>query len=311
MRHVRKKFPHSCKRVPLVRTLMSLPIKGCQKASFSYLNSLGVGAFIDDMLPIIHRFPNGQDIKVFPISDLHVGSPQFDSKKWDTFRTRLMGEPNSRIVIAGDALNNGIKSSKSNCYEEVMRPSQQKQWLAEQLKPIADKILCGCSGNHEQRTNREVDQFPLYDVFSKLNIEDLYRENGCFLIMRFGDEYTPERVRQNGLTRPSYCTYVTHGTSSGMYVGGNMNKTQRFGTAIDGLDAIITGHCHAPADAPVGKLFVDKRNNRVIEQQFRMIVATSWLQFGGYGLRAMYTPTAFLLHEIVYSADQKLIRVTA
>lgn len=192
-----------------------------------------------------------------------------------------------------------------------MRPSAQKQWLAEQLKPIADKILCGCSGNHENRSRRDVDDNPLFDVFAKLNIEDLYRENGCFLIMRFGDEYSPDRGRQAGLTRPSYCTYVTHGTSGGMYVGSSMNKTQRFGTAIDGLDVIITGHCHSPADAPVAKLMVDKRNNRVIEQQFRMVVATSWLAYGGYGLRAMYTPTAFALHEIVYSSDEKLLRVTS
>ncbi len=264
-----------------------------------------------DLIPIIHRFPNHQDITLYPIADLHVGSPQFDSKKWDAFRTRLIGEPNSRIVIAGDIMNNAVKSGKSNVYEEVMRPSQQKQWLVEQLSPIADRILCGCSGNHEQRSRRDVDDNPLFDVFAKLNIEHLYRENGCFLIMRFGDESETLRHKQNGLTRPCYCTYVTHGTSSGMYVGSNMNKTQRFGTAIDGLDAIVTGHCHSPADAPVGKLMVDKRNNKVIEQQFRMIVATSWLQFGGYGLRAMYTPTAFLLHEIVYSSDTKLIRVTA
>jgi UDP-2,3-diacylglucosamine pyrophosphatase LpxH len=266
----------------------------------------GGETLIDDLQPIIHKFPNHQDIKVYPIADLHVGSPQFDVKRWDIFRTRLRAEPNSRIMIAGDMINNGIKSSKSNTYEETMRPHEQKRWLAEQLKPIADRILCGCSGNHEQRTSRDVDQYPLYDVFSKLDIEHLYRENGCFVIMRFGSDH-----EQNGLTRPSYCTYVTHGTSGGMYVGSSMNKSERLGMSIDGLDCIITGHSHHPAEAPVAKLFVDKRNNRVIEQQFRMIVATSWLRYGGYGLRAMYTPTAFALQEIVYSSDEKLLRVTS
>lgn len=107
---------------------------------------------IDDLTPIIHRFPNGADIKVYPTSDLRVGSPQFDSKRWCAFREKLLAESHSRIVIAGDMLNNGIKSSVSNSYEETLRPSDQKKWLVEQLKPIADKILCGCSGNHEQRS---------------------------------------------------------------------------------------------------------------------------------------------------------------
>lgn len=272
---------------------------------------MGVDEVTDDLIPIIHKFPNGQDIRVYPIADLHVGSPQFYIKKWTAFRTKLQSEPNSRIVIAGDLLNNGIKSSKSNCYEEVLRPSQQKQWLIEQLKPIADRILCGCSGNHEQRTNKEVDQFPLYDVFNKLNIEHLYRENGCFLLMRFGDDNDTVRHKQCSLKRPCYATFVAHGVGGGMYVGTGGNKSERLGSVIDGLDCTIAGHVHKPTEFPVEKLLIDKRNNNIIPQQFRVVIATSWLTFGGYGLRAMYTPTAFLLHEIVYSSDEKLIRITS
>lgn len=266
---------------------------------------------IDDMIPVIHKFPNHQDIKVYPISDLHVGSPQFDSKKWDAFRTRLLAEPNSRIVIAGDMLNNGIKSSKSNCYEEVLRPSQQKQWLTEQLKPVADKILCGCSGNHEQRSSREVDLNPLFDVFAKLNIEHLYRENGCFLIMRFGPEDKAQRKGLPGNTRPTYATYITHGNGGGMYVGSSANKTERLGSVIDGLDVIISGHVHKGINFAVGKLCIDKHNDNVIEQQFRVVIATSWLTFGGYGIAKSFTPTAYMLQEIIYSSDEKLIRVTS
>ena len=267
---------------------------------------MGVGAFIDDLIPIIAKFPNHQDITVYPIADLHVGSPQFDIKKWDAFRSKLSTEPNSRIVIVGDMMNNAVKSGKSNVYEEAMRPSQQKQWLVEQLSPIADRILCGCSGNHEQRSSKEVDDNPLFDVFAKLNIEHLYRENGCFLLMRYGEGH-----EQAGKTRPCYATFVTHGVGGGMYVGTGGNKAERLGSVMDGLDCIIAGHVHKPTEFPVEKILIDKRNNNIIQQQFRVVIATSWLKFGGYGLRAMFTPTAFLLHEITYSADQKLIRVTA
>lgn len=209
-------------------------------------------------------------------------------------------------MICGDMINNGTKSSKSNTYDETMRPSEQKQWLAEQLKPIADKILCGCSGNHESRSVKETDDNPLYDVFSKLNIEHLYRENGCVLIMRFGDDHS-----QAGKTRPCYATLVTHGVGGGMYVGSGGNKAERLGSVIDGLDCIIAGHVHKPGEFPVGKMLIDKRNNNIIQQQFRVVIATSWLKYGGYGLKGMFTPTAFLLHEIVYSSDEKLLRVTS
>lgn len=270
-----------------------------------------VNTILDDMQPIIHRFPNHQDIKVYPISDLHVGSPQFDIKKWDAFRSKLLSEPNSRIVIAGDMLNNAVKSSKSNCYEETMRPSQQKQWLVEQLTPISDRILCGCSGNHEQRSSRDVDINPLFDVFAKLNLEHLYRENGCFLIMRFGNEDKAQRKNQAGKERPCYATYVVHGNGGGLYVGSSSSKAEQIGSVIDGIDALIMGHIHRSQTYPVGKLFIDKHNNNVIEQEYRVIVATSWLTYGNYGMAKMMKPTAYALQEIVYSSDIKQIRVTS
>ena len=264
---------------------------------------------LDDLQPIIHKFPNGQDIKVYPISDLHVGSPQFDSKKWDVFRAKLISEPHSRIVLCGDLMNNGIRSSKSNVYEEVLRPSQQKAWLIEQLSPIADRILCGCSGNHERRTSKEVDQHPHYDVFEKLDIAHLYRENGCFLIMRFGNE--AERQRQAGKDRPCYATVITHGTGGGMYVGSSANKAEQFGSVIDGIDVFVSGHVHKPSEMPVAKLVIDKHNSKVMEQQFRIVIATSWITYGGYGFAGAMKPTAYLLHEILYHSDSKLITVTS
>lgn len=260
----------------------------------------------DDLIPIIHKFPNGQDVTVYPIADLHVGSPQFDSKRWCAFREKLLAESHSRIVIAGDMLNNGIKSSVSNSYEDTMRPSEQKRWLAEQLEPIKDRILCGCGGNHENRSVKETDDNPLYDVFCKLDIEHLFRENACFLIMRFGNDR-----KQAGSTRPCYATYVTHGSGGGMYIGTGGNKAERFGSVIDGLDCLVFGHLHKPLTFPVGKLVIDKHNNNIIPQQFRVVEATSWLRYGGYAIKKMLTPTAFLLHEIIYSSDTKLVRVIA
>jgi hypothetical protein len=42
-------------------------------------------------------------------------------------------------------------------------------------------------GNHENRNDKEVDNNPLYDVCCKLDIEDKFRENSAFIILRIGD----------------------------------------------------------------------------------------------------------------------------
>lgn len=258
---------------------------------------------VNDFEPIIHTFPNRDDIKIYPIADLHVGSAQFDDAAWRDFVDKIQGEVHSYIVIGGDMMDNGIKSSVTNCYEATMRPSEQKKYLAKTLEPIKDKILCGTSGNHENRTVRECDDNPLYDVFCKLDIEDVFRENACFMFLRFG---TPE---MSGKDRPTYSVMVTHGAGGGSMIGSGANKVERFGSAVDGLDLLVTGHTHRPLTFPVNKIVIDPQNNKVSYKSFKCVTATSWLDYGGYPIRKMLTPTARELQEIHIAGKRKEIRV--
>jgi len=70
---------------------------------------------------------------------------------WSDFKKKLLNEPNSYITVAGDMMNNGLKNSVTNVYQETMRPRDQKKWLVEQLRDVKDKILCVVPGNHENR----------------------------------------------------------------------------------------------------------------------------------------------------------------
>lgn len=261
---------------------------------------------LDDLKPIVVDFPYGQDVVIYPISDLHYGSPQFAKKMWSDFTEKVMSEPNSYIVIAGDMLNNALKSSVSNIYEETCRPSEQKRWLAEQLKPLAGKILCGVSGNHERRSEKDSDDNPLCDVFSKIDIEDSYRPNAAFLILRFGHDMIDKRKAK---WRPTYTMCVTHGAGGGMLIGSAANKSERFAMAVDNLDVLVSGHTHKPITFPAAKLSIDMQNKQVITKEFTVVTATSWLEYGGYPLQKMMTPVARRLSEIQLSATGKQVRV--
>lgn len=263
---------------------------------------------IDDLMPVVVDLPAGKDVVVYPISDLHYGSPQFAEKAWSNFTAKLMSEPNSYIVIAGDMLNNALKSSVSNIYEETCRPSEQKRWLAEQLRPLAEsgKILCGVSGNHERRSEKDSDYNPLYDVFCKLNIENCFRANAAFLILRLGCD---TQRTANGKYRPTYTFCVTHGAGGGMLIGSSANRSERFGMAIDGLDVFVSGHTHKPVTFPAAKIVIDPRNKQITTKSFTVVTATSWLDYGGYPLQKMMTPVAHELCEIQLSAVGKRVRV--
>lgn len=261
----------------------------------------------NDNIPIIKDFPAKTSITVLPLFDMHIGSQEFNEKRFLDWRDNVLQCENTYVVLGGDLLDNGLKNSVTNIYEQTMRPRDQKNYLCELLKPLSEngQILCGTSGNHENRSVKESDDNPLFDVFCKLNIEDLFRENICYLLLRIGGSDNSLQ----GHYRPTYAMVVTHGAGGGMYVGSGANRSERFGSIIDGLDILITGHTHKPINFPVSKIVIDAQNKQITQKKFTCVTATSWLDYGGYPIRKMMTPTSFAPQEIRLSGIGKDVRV--
>lgn len=249
---------------------------------------------------IRHSFPR-KDIKVIPIADVHLGAVEHMAKEWESFCNGV--GPDTYLMLIGDLIDNGIKTSIANPYEQTMRPREQKQRMVEMLAPLRDKILCIIPGNHEQR-NRDVDDDPTYDIACKLDLEDVYRENIAFLKLQFG------RQDWDGGKNPTYSIACAHGNGSSIYTGAANTRAERFGMAIDGIDMLCTGHTHKPMDYPVGKLSVDLHNNKVSIKPFRMVVATSWLDYSAYAIKKLLVPTVHQRQEILLAGGKKEIRVT-
>ena len=222
---------------------------------------------------------------------------------WSAFRKRLQCEPDSYIVIDGDMLNNSTRSGVSNPFDETMRPREQKVWLCEQLKGIEDKILAVTGGNHEARSGKDADDAPLYDVCCKLGIEDRYRENAVFMIIRFGDK------NGNGAKNPTYTACITHSTGGGIFTGAAVNRNERFGMMIDGLDLLITAHVHKGIVTRPQKLVFDAKNKKVSYKEFVAVSCTSWLEYGGYALRKMLNPASNRLQSVTLHREEKWAEV--
>lgn len=257
----------------------------------------------DNFEMIIRHFPTNEGITIIPVSDVHLGAQECYEKDWDKFCRDLLDRKNTYIVLVGDLVNNGIKSSVTNVYEERMRPKEQKSRMVRNLTPIRERILCAVSGNHEARNLREVDNDITYDIMTKLDLEDIYREDIAFLKLQFG------RKESNGLRNPTYTFAITHGNGSSIYTGASATKAERFGMAIDGIDCLVVGHTHKPMNYPVGKIMVDKQNNRVSVVSWRLIVSTSWLGYSSYAARKLLTPTANLKQQIMLAGNKKLLEV--
>ena len=265
---------------------------------------------LPDFEIIQHQFYGGHDITIVPISDVHLGSPDCMEQEFISFIKTVKETPNVYLILGGDLIDNGTKSSVTNPFKATMPPSQQKKEMANILAPVRDRCLCFVPGNHERRSGKDADDDPCYDIAAKLDLEHLYRENIAFVKIQLGMKERKNGTMAAGYQRPSYCLVVTHGSGGGILTGGAVNRNERFGYVIDGMDALIVGHTHKPFTSQPGKIKIDLFNNKVTIKPFKVISSTSWIEYGGYAAQKMLLPTTRCLNTLTLRGDKKEIVVT-
>lgn len=228
---------------------------------------------LDDFQLILADYSDATRLHIYPIGDVHLGSKECNVELFKEWVEMVRNDPYAAVVVVGDMMNMGLRSSKSNVYEECLNPMQQKELCYELLAPIADKIIAGCSGNHEYRNNREVGTNPLYDVFCRLRIEDRYRENTCFLKVTVGKQ---------GKNPITYGVVLSHGKGK--------NKDITWTYAVDGADLFVSGHTHLGTHNPLGKIRMDLTHEKVKRVGYQHIVVIPFQEYGGYAMRDKYLP---------------------
>lgn len=259
---------------------------------------------LSDFEIITHHFPENRDILLFPISDVHLGASEHMEKEWAEFCRHIEELPNAYIILGGDLINNATRNSVSNVFEETMRPREQKKVIAEMLMPIRDRVICSVTGNHERRSGKDADDDPTYDIMCKLDLEHLYRENMAFVKIQIG------KKDGDGMKNPTYMLTVTHGAGGGMLTGGSVNRNERFGYVIDGMDCLIVGHTHKPFVTQPSKIKIDPYNNKVDIKPFKVVSSSSWLNYGGYAAQKMLLPSSHAPQTITLCGRKKDIKVT-
>ena len=232
---------------------------------------------------IRHSFDEA--ITIYPIADVHLGAVEHAETEWKSFLKKVE-EEKAYVILAGDLINNNVRSVKfANPFDEVLRPKEAKARMVEYLKPIKDRILCVVTGNHEARTLKESDQDLTYDICSKLDIEHLYREGIAYMGVGVGAS-----KRKDGKASCTYTFAVTHGTGGGIYTGAAVNRNERFGNVVDGLDCLVVGHVHKGFVSKPAKICINIRTNQVSLQHYVVVSCVPWLYYGGYAAKSMLLP---------------------
>lgn len=230
-------------------------------------------------------------IEIVPIADAHIGDPLCDMELLKREIEYVRNNDNAYAILNGDLMNNAIKTSVSDIYSERLSPMQQLELATNLLRPIAHKILCVTSGNHEDRTYK-TDGIDLTRLLCReLGLEHRYSNASALLFVRFGELRQTETNGSGKNRKVCYTVYVTHGSGGGGKTGSKANRASELASIIDS-DIYVTSHFHTPIAFKESYHRTDVRNSTVSVVDKLFVVTSSFLNYGGYGEKFGFRPSS-------------------
>lgn len=247
------------------------------------------------------------EIEIEIFSDLHLGSKKCDFPLIQERIDRVKDNDNVYAIILGDICNTALKNSKSDVYEDQLRPKEQLDQACMLFEPIKHKILGICQGNHEQRIDKETNIDILYLMARQLDIADKYGATACLLFIRFGHQrYT--RDTKNSGRKVCYTLYMTHGSGGGSTVGAKANSLERRGQIVDS-DIVCIGHTHMPITFRTASYKVDPQNNSAYTKEQVFVNASATLDHESYAERIGCKPSSKISPVIILNGKYKKVLV--
>ena len=243
-----------------------------------------------------------KEIKIIPISDVHIGDPLCNMKYLKQILEEIKNTPNIYTIINGDMCNTALKNSKSDVYGDEMTPMEQILKLVELLEPIKDKILVFGSGNHEERILKDTSIDVLRLVAKQLGIEDRYTNGWWYLFLRFGE-------KTSGRKAPM-CYQITgyHGSGGGRRSGSKLNRANEMSNMAI-ADVYIMSHVHETM-ASKGAIYIpDYANNSLNKKEMNYLITNSFLEDGGYAEKFGLPPKTHEVSEVVLDGTKRKIRI--
>ena len=240
-----------------------------------------------DTKPIIFDTPmEFGEIEIYPIHDLHYGNRQFNEDKWKKLKAEILAQPNRYCVMVGDLMEMAIPGSKSDVFYQAVPPEIQKEWVANEMVELSDRIIAVTPGNHEHnRSTKICGLHPLYDACCWARIQDRYRDN--YAVLDIG-------VSRRGGTQARqyrYFGYLTHKAKE--------SKAWSTVDTLEGFDFMVYGHDHTPKEVPRAHLVYDPQQKKVRTKPIETVNAGSFLKYGDYAARDAYRPASEKLYKLI------------
>ncbi len=251
---------------------------------------------IPDSKPIVFNTPaEFKEVEIYFAHDIHYGNSAMNMKKWERFKKDILAEPNRYVILVGDYCEIALANSKSNIYAQQYGIETQRLWMQQQFTDLANRIICICPGNHEQRIYKIAGLHEVYDAAVCAGLADKYRQHFAFVDIGVG------KSNHGAGKQVRYFGYATHRLRD--------CKNYHGGDFVDGVDFIASGHDHQPKDQARSKLRYDSKNKFVQQVDIEVIDSGSFLSYtGSYGVDLGLRPQSSKLYKLVLNGTSKQIK---
>lgn len=174
------------------------------------------------------KLKSNKVINIFPISDLHYGSPQCNQEYFEYMLNKFDNTQGNKIIyLLGDLIDCATKRLGNSAYKQMYSVEEQLDYLIKQFKPYKNYIRGCVIGNHSARLKKEFD-FDIMRTFCE-----------ALKIGYDGYEFY-DTLCVNG---ESYNIFGTHGTKTSQRINLIMGNIERQLSHID-ANLYLYGHCH-------------------------------------------------------------------
>lgn len=210
---------------------------------------------------------------VYPLGDVHKGSPAYDGEKWHEWLDYLKSDANCSMLGTGDFLNAALKTSVSEVYDETQSVGSAKRELRAELQPLASRIDLLLPGNHEARIYKAVGDCPIEDIADAIGCP--YARKVALIVYKVGSV--------------EYLFYVRHGTGAGG-VGARASRLEKQAQTLH-ADVYVSGHTHSQLVFPQEIFTYDPATEKVIRKRRYFVSSGSFLRYEDYAAGAGMVPT--------------------
>lgn len=226
---------------------------------------------------------------VLPIGDLHFSDKAFQDlsyKKLLGYRDWVLENPNSRVVLGGDMFNVATRGSITSPFGQRMSVNEEMTEIVEILTPIKKQIAGAIEGNHEFRGIDFLDLSLTETLCGKLDIPYM----GISGVINF--KVGKKRSLTGGQWTQNYYIYFHHTLGGGNTIGGGLNRVEKLGNIMEGVDCYCGFHNHKLSMA---KSIIYKPNpdsKRVDERVVSHLTCGGYLEYtNSYAEKGMLRPT--------------------